>query len=854
MVRIDNKDTLRLLTNRFMKTNRKRNIIAIISIMLTSLLFTSLFVGSESLILSQRATEIRQSMDASHAVVQNLTGEDGEKALKALKRDQDVERFGQSIFLGIATNPELNFQTEIRYADDNMAESFCASPTTGTLPQADNEIAVSTLVLDALQVPHKLGEKLTITWENGDRAQMDTFVLSGYWKGDKALLAQHAWVSEAYAKANCGSLTREDIENGLDNGSYEYAVWYRNLWHLQEKTDALSKAAGLFDSDYRFEVNPAYDMMQEDTFSFPSLAVMVLLIVLAGYLIIYNIFHISVKTDIRTYGLLKNVGTTGKQLKKIVRMQALRLSLIGIPLGMAAGYIVARIMAPFINASGVIASETANATTVVVCANPLLFLIAAILTLITVYLSCIQSCHIVESVSPIEAMQLSENDHSVKAKGNKKIHTGKGKFSTTWFGMAVQNMTREWKKGLIVMLSIALTMVVVNCVIMLVNGYDFDAYKEALLSSDFKLDRLSANFDTSDLEGITQQVQEELNACPYSKETGYVYYSPQTHKMEDFAQEAWEEAEKEYEEDLCEEDRKTWEKILKSKTINVHLIGINEAAFQKLQWQGEPCTWEDFASGDYAVFDASDRYYDTPIACYNKGDRFSMQYDNGKTKDYQIMGEALVPYSMDYPFYDNFFITIIIPESEFIENTGNHNAMLAGIDAKDGQVKQVQQYLESTVKKENDTINVLSVLDMRECFQKYINKYYSIGALLTVVLLLIAIMNFSNTTATSILSRKRELTLLEAVGMTRKMMLKMLIAEGFLYFIGAFVIAIIIICCFSERLLYNTFGGAFFFEMHLTIVPCICMIPFFFIIAVIIPYYQYRKLEGQSIVERLRTE
>ena len=48
---------------------------------------------------------------------------------------------------------------------------------------------------------------------------------------------------------------------------------------------------------------------------------MVLFVILAGYLIIYNIFNISVKTDIRAYGLLKNVGTTGKQLKKIVRMQ-----------------------------------------------------------------------------------------------------------------------------------------------------------------------------------------------------------------------------------------------------------------------------------------------------------------------------------------------------------------------------------------------------------------------------------------------------------------------------------------------------------------------------------------------------
>lgn len=36
MVKVENKETLRLLTKRFMKMNRARNIIAVIAIMLTS--------------------------------------------------------------------------------------------------------------------------------------------------------------------------------------------------------------------------------------------------------------------------------------------------------------------------------------------------------------------------------------------------------------------------------------------------------------------------------------------------------------------------------------------------------------------------------------------------------------------------------------------------------------------------------------------------------------------------------------------------------------------------------------------------------------------------------------------------
>ena len=91
MVKVENKETLRLLTKRFMKMNRARNIIAVIAIMLTSLLFTSLFVGSVSMILSKRATEIKQFMDSSHAIAQNLSEEDAERLQKTIEQDEDVD-------------------------------------------------------------------------------------------------------------------------------------------------------------------------------------------------------------------------------------------------------------------------------------------------------------------------------------------------------------------------------------------------------------------------------------------------------------------------------------------------------------------------------------------------------------------------------------------------------------------------------------------------------------------------------------------------------------------------------------------------------------------------------------------
>ena len=82
----------------------------------------------------------------------------------------------------------------------------------------------------------------------------------------------------------------------------------------------------------RIGVNWGYTSSQLESQLDPELmiaiAAFLLLVIFTGYLIIYNIFQISVAGDIRFYGLLKTIGTTPRQLKRIIRQQALLLCLI----------------------------------------------------------------------------------------------------------------------------------------------------------------------------------------------------------------------------------------------------------------------------------------------------------------------------------------------------------------------------------------------------------------------------------------------------------------------------------------------------------------------------------------------
>ena len=849
MVKVENRQTLRLLTKRFMKMNKSRNIIAVIAIMLTALLFTSLFMGTASLILSKRATDIKQFMDSSHAIAQDLSYEEALQTEKAIKKNDNIERFGTGIFLGAVMDERFGFSSEVRYADKNLAESFNCTPTEGRLPENKNEISVSTIVLNAMGVEPRIGQEITLTWESDPLSKKlvtDTFRICGFWQGDKAVMSQMIWVSEEYAAEKAYPVTKAELENGILNGGRDCCVWYKSLWDLQKKTEELSKDAGFTQAGTGFQTNPAYDLMEEDSLSFSSVIIMILFIILAGYLIIYNIFSISVKTDIRAYGLLKNVGTTGKQLKKIVRMQAWSLSAIGIPIGFILGYAAGFFMAPFLTADAEISARAGKTAETVISANPVIFIAAAVITLLTVYLSSIQACRIVEKVSPVEALRLAQGDEARRKT--------KRDSSVTWWGMAVQNMLRNWKKGIIVMLSVALSMVVVNCIVILVQGYDFNMYKKAFLASDFQMDQMTGSIYNTNFNGITPEIRELLDDCPGSEKTGYVYYYDEKHDMEPKLLAAWEGFAKKYEKHWSDYEKELWEEAKTSNKVSVHFLGISESIFDKLEWRGDAASWDEFKSGEYIIVDYGDSNAEEPFSYYDKGSSFQMKYSNGNVKDYQVLGEALMPYSLDYPYADMIFITVMVPEDEYIARTGNDCAMYAAIDSKEGADKQIKEYIDETVLKENDMINVFSILDMKASFQRYISKFYTIGGFLVAVLALIGIMNFFNTTATSVLSRRKELALLEVVGMTKRQLSKMLVAEGALYLAGSFIIAVLIIVFGAENILSHTVGAAFFFRMKLTVIPCVLMIPVLAVIAYAIPKYQFRKMSKDSVVDRIRMD
>jgi putative ABC transport system permease protein len=227
------------------------------------------------------------------------------------------------------------------------------------------------------------------------------------------------------------------------------------------------------------------------------------------------VFAISVKTDIHFYGLLKTIGTTGKQLWRIIRGQALLLSAFGIPVGLLFGYFFGVWLTPVIlNTSSLDFGAGINST------SPFIFVFAAVFSLLTVFIGCRKPGKIAAGVSPVEAVKYSGIADGGK---RKKKKTRK----VTPLFMAWANVTREKRKLCVIVLSLSLALILLNGAYSASRSFDMDAYISNHAISDFVVSH-STIFNLAFVEGketggVRQDFSNELTSLGIT-ETGFVYY------------------------------------------------------------------------------------------------------------------------------------------------------------------------------------------------------------------------------------------------------------------------------------------------------------------------------------------
>ena len=202
----------------------------------------------------------------------------------------------------------------------------------------------------------------------------------------------------------------------------------------------------------------------------------IMIFVITGYLLIRNIFEISVVQEIKKYGLLRTIGTTEKQIKRIVYKQAFWLSIIAISIGLILGYIVGILMLPWI--LNFMKGEYHNLS-VNLSFNPIIFVVAGIFSAITVWVSIKKPFKIAATISPIEATRYYEKDNYHSANKNRLS------FKNRITEMAWRNLRRNSKRTIFIVLSMILCIILLNSAIAIGNSVDVKKYVSSVTSFDF---------------------------------------------------------------------------------------------------------------------------------------------------------------------------------------------------------------------------------------------------------------------------------------------------------------------------------------------------------------------------------
>ncbi|MDC7288776.1 ABC transporter permease [Blautia schinkii] len=860
------KTIISTLTRRSFRQNKGRNLVAAAAIILTAMMFTTLLTLTQSQAQNMTEMSLRQSGTKSHASTKQIS----ENQIEKIASHPDIVSHGESLVAGLAENEGLaGRQVEIRYATPQYAKDAFAYPTTGAMPANADEIALDTITLQRLGIPAELGQKVSLKWvsespnvsESSDGSESSEvpvstnaseapelitseFTLCGWWEGNLSSYASMAWVSEDFAREAFGNPSESVQEKDAD--IWMMAVNFSDTKHIDEKIGTILSDTGL--TDLEFNANLAYTQEMQSMIFSENLPVYggMLLVFLAGYLIIFNVFQISIASDIQFYGKLKTLGMTAKQLRKIIRGHANLLSLISIPAGLILGYILGILLVPAL-LYNVGAKPQASA-------DPLIFIGSAVFAYITVMISCLLPARAAAKVSPMEALRYTDAEPGMKRK------TKKSKNGASVSKMAWANLWRNKKRTILVLCSLTLGLVLMSFFYAKNTSFDVEKYLMDLTIADYQIDdatnSLPSGYD-QESSTISEELQNDILALKNVEETARLY----SHQIDySFSSTTCENMVSYYTEDRLEEFASydptfpLWKEIFDSATagnpVPITVYGADsllvKAAASSSYLLNGTFDEEKFSTGDYAIAIGPTVEPGQDLPVYSVGETVSVE---GREFTVMAVVSPLMPITSGFgPVFD---IPLIIPADTFLSLWPDSNVRKFYLNVGDDTMEEAATLLEDYKNTSAPDMNITSRKTMVEQYEAQTRAASVMGYAISLIIALVGVINFVNSMVTAIISRKREFAMIQSIGMTKRQLRQMLTFEG-LYYAGGSLAVSYLLSAFTVGVVVRAIASDGFSTFHFTLLPLMVCTPVLLIFAVVIPYLCFKNLEKQSIVERLR--
>ncbi|MER0280077.1 ABC transporter permease [Clostridioides difficile] len=851
MLENNNKEIIKKLSDRSFKANKTRNLVSVIAIALTTILFTSLFTVGYSMLEAFDSYKAMEYGTNSHVQLQDVN----KRQIEIIKKDSSVDKNSIGIMknIGSLKNPEFSTQTVnlAVYDEKSLENAVNVEMIEGSLPKNNDEIVMPIEVLDMLKLPHKIGTEVKVIISkvkdgvSTDEKETFKFILSGYfgYKTATAIPLHDVYASEAfynnYKEKNEVAATSL-VLNFLDDNN------------LQARFDELIKKIQPYSG--KASINPVYLSKQGATFkemikNILPIILIIALILLSGYLLIYNIFYISVVKDIKYYGLLKTIGTSPYQLKKLIIKQANRLCIVAIPIGLVLGFLLGMIFVPLVGKF--MDGLNSNAFEYF---NPLIFVFAIVFSYITVRLSCQKPAKIVSSVSPIDAVRYSDKSNRVRRKSKK------GRNGSKLHKMALSNLFRNKRKAILVLVSMSLSSIIFLTVSAIISSSNPEKAAEGMMLGDIEIHHGlvdSVKFEENDIIPIDEKLIKDIKnidgvskVSKLYKDLSYIAYEGDL-KDEILTQEVDTEYKKQFlqnrnpDEDAKERGFLTSDTIGLSSGELLSKLSKNNIIYSEKNPKilSGNIDEKKFDAGGYVVING---HKGSKIKA---GDKIKFKYLKGKNIDEGYVDtEFKVMAVLDGA--KNFQMRMYINENDFknmVEKSYIQNLI---IDVN-GNMKSVEGKIKNLNEKYNNPYTKIYskniyIEEARES-QKVIKI---VGMSAVFIIGLIGVLNFINTMITNIMSRKQEFAMIEAVGMTKTQLKKMIILEGFYY--G--VIITIINLIFGSMATFLGFNimklrySVYTYPVEALIISVLIV----FLITSIVPLLVYHNISKDSIVDRIR--
>lgn len=806
-----------------MRHYKSKNILIGIAIILTTLLlFVIPSIGKD--MVEVNFAVINKIYPTWHALYRNVD----ESTVMKLAAHHDVKTYGLRSDAGYMNLEDAT--VSMMYMDRTGMELYKVKLKEGQLPQKENDIVVSKGILEALGQNGKIGDTITVPYQilkdDGlDYTKEKDFRICGFLADNESSKEQKQYtslVSEAFLKAE---IPVEQVKyrfllqvNGQKgNTTADYTETIQNI----------ARQFGISEDD--MNINKEYLAANYvDPATIPVIVGIMLIVVLAGIITIYSVYYVSMNQRAREFGKLKAIGATKRQLRQIVLREGMGVALFAIPIGLLIGTVAVKVvLLQFVEHakdSNVLITEAYK----VVAKGEVqlyywwIYLLAIAVTLCTVYLSLMKPMRMAAKVSEIEAMRYQGGSKRQKSsrKGYQFLNIGR---------LTKRNLAENKKKSTITIVSMAVTGIFVMMVATVLSCANPMESAKSSIVGQYEISPIveSGNKEHPEYEWAEVQKNNPLNEGLKQQ----IEELDGVERVDVFT--------------ALKVSGGPFEEKIGTEFIN----GVPEEYAEELKkgiTEGN-VTYEELKSGDKVILDRALLHWYPDIKV---GDKLKLNiHDGDNTFQKEIEVAAIGEYGTGLTNYNCLIMAKEGAEKLTINNSSSYFQVIADKDYDEALEASLQAIVDGsgrlqmrTWKNEYDTWENAMQMTRGACYA------------FIIILAAISIMNLINTMINSVHVRKKELGMMQAIGMSDRQLMKMLQLEGIFYTVGTLIISIGVGSLAGYPLfLYAKRIGMFDISTyHYPVTAAIIIILTLFVIQMLLAIFIAKSVRKDSLIERIR--